>query len=96
MKKLALTTVLLLLAVSAVYADDDSATKQDAMLKHCRSMMKDGKMMDGMPKQMTDKCQALMKNDDMEDMNKDAMPSDTAKPATPDTNLEHHQTHPND
>ncbi len=96
MKKLILSAALLLLTTSSAYAAGDTAAKQDdAMKKHCVSMMKDGKMMDGMPKQMTDKCEAMMK-DGMAGMNKEAVPSDMAKPATSDTANDQMQGHRND
>jgi hypothetical protein len=85
MKKLILSAALLLLAVpNAFAAGDAEATKDNSgMMKHCQSMMKDGKMMEGMPKQMTDKCNVMMKDNGMKGMKMDAMPADTGKPDTP-------------
>ena len=86
MKKLILFAALLLLeAPNACAAGDTAAAKDDiAMMKHCQSMMKDGKIMEGMPRQMTDKCNAMIKDNGMAAMNMDAKPANTTKPDASD------------
>lgn len=89
MKKLILSAAFLLLATPHAFAAGDTEASKDnsAMMKHCQSMMKDGKMMDGMPKQMTDKCKELMKNDNMQGMKMDNMQLiDKTKTDPSDTN----------
>lgn len=85
MKSLLLSAALLLSVTAPAFAydaDTAAATPQadSAKMKHCRSMMRDGKMMEGMPKQMTDECAAMMKNDGMAGTNKPATPSGPASP----------------
>jgi hypothetical protein len=106
MKKLITTTILALTITSAAYAAEDTATKdtmkgsgmmQGDMMKNCQSHMKDGKMMDSMPKDMMAKCQDMMKDGGMMkggmigDMKKpDATATDTSKPADDADDEKHH------
>ena len=66
MKKLIAIAVLTLLFTPAAFAADTQGNMmQDDMIKNCQSHMKDGKMMDDMPKDMMMQCQKMMKNGDM-------------------------------
>jgi len=75
MKKLITTTAAILLFASAASAADTKPAEQQGMMpknmigsdimKTCQSHMKDGKMMDNMPKDMMKNCQEMMKNGGM-------------------------------
>jgi hypothetical protein len=78
MKNLITLTAIALLAASSAYAaDDKSDAKQGDMMKNCQGHMKDGKMMDSMPKDMMGKCQEMMKGGGM------MQPKDAAKSDAP-------------
>lgn len=97
MKKLITATALALTVTSIAYAADDKSTDKQAgmmqgdMMENCQHHMKDGKMMDSMPKDMVDQCQEMM-NDGM----KDKKPADAAKVETPKTDdgADHKAHHP--
>jgi len=93
MKKLITTTAAALLLATTAYAanqkpaDSNMGMMDGDMMKQCQSHMKDGKMMDNMPKDMMEKCHGMMKNMKPSD----AVKSDTSKAAG---DAEHDKHHP--
>lgn len=85
MKKLIVNTTAVLLIVSAAHAaDQKSADQQGGMMqgdmaKNCQSHMKDGKMMDSIPKDMMAKCQKMMKDGGMMGGDKNDTQADNGK-----------------
>ena len=87
----------LLLAATTYAAEPNAAAPQNSMgqgdmMKNCQAHMKDGKMMDSMPKDMMENCQKMMKDSGM-------MQSATAKEAPAPANEkaaaeDHTQHHP--
>ena len=60
----------LLLAATTYAAEPNAAAPQNSMgqgdmMKNCQAHMKDGKMMDSMPKDMMENCQKMMQNGGM-------------------------------
>jgi hypothetical protein len=99
MKKLIATTMIALTLTSAAYAaDEKAADKQTGMMKQCQSHMKDGKMMDSMPKDMMGKCQEIMKDSGMMKggMMGDMKKSDETKTDAPKSadDADHEKHHP--
>lgn len=108
MKKFITFTALALTVASTAYAADDKSTDKPAgmmqggMMKNCQMHMKDGKMMDSMPKDMMGQCQEMMKNSEMmkggmmQGGMKDMKSADAAKTETPKAadDADHKAHHP--
>lgn len=103
MKKLIATVVLSMsFAPIAFAADPQGNMMQDDMMKNCQSHMKDGKMMDDMPKDMMMQCQKMMNGNGMMNggmmmqqgnmKNMQAPQTDTAP--TPAGSADHAKHHP--
>jgi hypothetical protein len=72
MKSYITVAVLVMVAASSAYALGDKSDEKigrmkmnDDMVKNCQMHMKDGKMMDTMPKDMMSGCQDMMKDGGM-------------------------------
>lgn len=102
MKKFITTAAVVSLLATAAQAADQKSTDpktgmmQGDMMNNCQSHMKDGKMMDNMPKDMMGQCQEMMKDGGMmqggmKDMKPtDATKSDTTKAADDADHAKHH------
>lgn len=101
MKNIATIAVIVLFATSAYATDEKSGSLQGGMMqsdmmKNCQHHMKDGKMMDSMPKDMMAQCQEMMKDGMMDGKGRDGMKSNAANPEAPkaDDSADHAKHHP--